>query len=252
MYLNVNNTLGYILLTRNVIINCLTNKYLIKHQKQKRRTHTMSQNNNNNYQGQSDRNNNQRNGITNNQKSTQRSTSISNTLVELEPSAVVYQIEATDIENFVHRLFKEQGFNALAVRTKSFRQTGQQRMVISAIFDRNDKNFMGSLTHIPAHLRDRLDTEGYQVSDEMSEYLSIFIGNADPKIVTRKGHIIVELNIFHCIGIMLDAKPGIHDIAINDIINHQKKSIITVSKRYASNNNNNHRRNKGDKYADLI
>lgn len=178
-----------------------------------------------------------------------RQRGLQNTTVGYEPSAVTWSLTADEIQDFMMKYARDAGFTPAGCRVKLIRRAGQQRVQVGLLFNRNDKNFMGrQQSNIPSHLRDMMEESGYEISDEISAFLAMFSYDGEPHVYSNKGFMVATLDIFACIGALLDAHPMVHNLNIEKVYESKRGHNVTivVTKTYASNNgNNNNNNNRG-------
>lgn len=156
------------------------------------------------------------------------------TTVDIDPVAVVYNVQNEDIENFVFNyLSNARNIDGVAaVRVHVVRDGNKNPEVSLYLFlDMNSNDVFSSLKNVPEHLRSKMDVGGFRASEKLFNALKPIVKDfklsADPK----EKLVYIKLDIFKVLGLMLAAERGKHNIVISEVVKLKKKrSILTVIK----------------------
>lgn len=176
---------------------------------------------------------------------------LTETLVDVRPSAVQFNLDLQDVEAFASDLLAEEGFEPIAIASNVIRAAGQNQVVIAAVYDRNNKVFQTSSANISPMLRDRIPATSLQAS---SEFTSALLPIADlndrnkPRIATREGKAVCYLDIFSIVELMLAVKRNVHELTIRVIDGGRVR--LEVTKTYQGGKKRNH--NKGGNFSNLL
>ena len=175
------------------------------------------------------------------------------TTVDIDPVAVVYNVQNDDIENFVYNyLTSARNIDGVAaVRVHVVRDGNKNPEVSLYLFlDMSSSDVFSNLKNVPEHLRNKLDVGGFRASEKLFNALKPIVKDfklsADPK----EKLVYTKLDIFKVLGLMLAAERGKHNIVISEVVKLKKKrSILTVIK---SNKFIDKDEASFDKYASII
>ena len=175
------------------------------------------------------------------------------TTVDIDPVAVVYNVQNDDIENFVYNyLTSARNIDGVAaVRVHVVRDGNKNPEVSLYLFmDMNSNDVFSNLKNVPEHLRSKMDIGGFRASEKLFNALKPIVKDfklsADPK----EKLVYTKLDIFKVLGLMLAAERGKHNIVISEVVKLKKKrSILTVIK---SNKFIDKDEASFDKYASII
>lgn len=161
--------------------------------------------------------------------------SILTTAFPMTPVAVGYNIESTEIENFVFDyLTKTRGIQGVAtVRLKVGREGGKPSASIFAFFDINSPDIYTGNNKIPSYLRNKIDMDNARVSDRLFNALKPLINRNKFKLHNRshQGLAFIELDIFKVFGLATAIDPERHELIINEARQVKKnRAIISVMK----------------------
>ena len=156
------------------------------------------------------------------------------TTVDIDPVAVVYNVQNEDIENFVFNyLSNARNIDGVAaVRVHVVRDGNKNPEVSLYLFlDMNSNDVFSNLKNVPEHLRSKMDVGGFRASEKLFNALKPIVKDfklsADPK----EKLVYTKLDIFKVLGLMLAAERGKHNIVISEVVKLKKKrSILTVIK----------------------
>lgn len=165
----------------------------------------------------------------------QNQKSITETSINIDPVAVVFNVENDVIENFVQSYLthtrKIEG--VAAIRLHVVRDGNRNpEVALYAFFDQNSKDVYTSVRNVPKHLRHKMDMGGYKASDNLYNALKPiakdFKLGADP----RNGLVYIKLNIFRVLGLMLAADSRVHQLQITEVAKlKKKKAVVSVIKQ---------------------
>lgn len=156
------------------------------------------------------------------------------TTVDIDPVAVVYNVQNEDIENFVFNYLSNARNidGVVAVRVHVVRDGNKNPEVSLYLFlDMNSNDVFSNLKNVPEHLRSKMDVGGFRASEKLFNALKPIVKDfklsADPK----EKLVYTKLDIFKVLGLMLAAERGKHNIVISEVVKLKKKrSILTVIK----------------------
>jgi hypothetical protein len=156
------------------------------------------------------------------------------TTVDIDPVAVVYNVQNDDIENFVYNyLTNARNIDGVAaVRVHVVRDGNKNPEVSLYLFlDMNSNDVSSNLKNVPEHLRNKMDVSGFRASEKLFNALKPIVKDfklsADPK----EKLVYTKLDIFKVLGLMLAADRGKHNIVVSEVVKLKKKrSILTVIK----------------------
>jgi hypothetical protein len=175
------------------------------------------------------------------------------TTVDIDPVAVVYNVQNDDIENFVYNyLTNARNIDGVAaVRVHVVRDGNKNPEVSLYLFlDMSSSDVFSNLKNVPEHLRNKMDVGGFRASEKLFNALKPIVKDfklsADPK----EKLVYTKLDIFKVLGLMLAAERGKHNIVVSEVVKLKKKrSILTVIK---SNKFIDKDEASFDKYASII
>lgn len=156
------------------------------------------------------------------------------TTVDIDPVAVVYNVQNDDIENFVYNyLTNARNIDGVAaVRVHVVRDGNKNPEVSLYLFlDMSSSDVFSNLKNVPEHLRNKMDVGGFRASEKLFNALKPIVKDfklsADPK----EKLVYTKLDIFKVLGLMLAADRSKHYIVISEVVKLKKKrSILTVVK----------------------
>lgn len=156
------------------------------------------------------------------------------TTVDIDPVAVVYNVQNDDIENFVYNyLTNARNIDGVAaVRVHVIRDGNKNPEVSLYLFlDMSSSDVFSNLKNVPEHLRNKMDVGGFRASEKLFNALKPIVKDfklsADPK----EKLVYTKLDIFKVLGLMLAADRSKHYIVISEVVKLKKKrSILTVVK----------------------
>lgn len=156
------------------------------------------------------------------------------TTVDIDPVAVVFNIQNEDIEKFVYEyLVKARKISGVAaVRVHVVRDGNKNPEVSLYLFLNMDSDdVISNLKSIPEHLRKKMDIGGFRASEKLFNALKPIVKefklSADPK----EKLVYTKLDIFKVLGLMLSADRAKHNIVISEVVKLKKKrSVLTVIK----------------------
>lgn len=156
------------------------------------------------------------------------------TTTDIDPVAVVYNVQNEDIENFVFNyLSNARNIDGVAaVRVHVVRDGNKNPEVSLYLFlDMNSNDVFSNLKNIPEHLRSKMDVGGFRASEKLFNALKPIVKDfklsADPK----EKLVYIKLDIFKVLGLMLAAERGKHNVVVSEVVKLKKKrSILTVIK----------------------
>lgn len=180
------------------------------------------------------------------------------TSTNLSPTAVTFNVMNIDIEEFILEFARDHGLEPLACRITSKRERGRELLHAYIFFDRNDEQFTSQFKNINPALRGRIADEGIGAGAKVSEFLRMFNNGDDVNLRTKGDTVMSQLDVFNCLGALLDAHPDRHNLQIDNIRtershNNQQNMVITVTKRFAPKNKSKRNNNNGvDRFTAMI
>lgn len=156
------------------------------------------------------------------------------TTIDIDPVAVVYNVQNDDIENFVYNyLTNARNIDGVAaVRVHVVRDGNKNPEVSLYLFlDMSSSDVFSNLKNVPEHLRNKMDVGGFRASEKLFNALKPIVKDfklsADPK----EKLVYTKLDIFKVLGLMLAADRSKHNIVVSEVVKLKKKrSILTVIK----------------------
>lgn len=176
---------------------------------------------------------------------------LTETLVDVRPSAVQFNLDLTDVEAFASDLLADQGFEPIAIASDVIRAAGQNQIVIAAVYDRNNKVFQTSNSNISPMLRDRIPSTSLHTSPEFTSALVPIAEVNDrnkPRITTREGKAVCHLDIFSIVELMLAVKRNVHELTIRVIDGGRTR--LEVNKTYQGSGRK--KQNRGGNFSNLL
>lgn len=217
----------------------------------------MTNQNNQNSQG----NNNQQRGNRpqNNQQNNQKrfeTAPITDTVVDLKPISVGYNITENQIDEFLMSLLG-QTYDIQAVRLQKFIQGETVKVSCHAFFRLDDPKVVvqsGVSGNIPQFFLEHMNHKGTKLTEEFSKVISAFRPDtpADRDIISnpKQGFVAIKLDIFQVIGLMLSYEPNTHRINISQVSEINDTIVITAFKTLITKGRA--RKGKRDKFSQML
>lgn len=175
------------------------------------------------------------------------------TTVDIDPVAVVYNVQNDDIENFVYNyLTNARNIDGVAaVRVHVVRDGNKNPEVSLYLFlDMSSSDVFSNLKNVPEHLRNKMDVGGFRASEKLFNALKPIVKDFKLSAAPKEKLVYTKLDIFKVLGLMLAAERGKHNIVVSEVVKLKKKrSILTVIK---SNKFIDKDEASFDKYASII
>lgn len=156
------------------------------------------------------------------------------TTVDIDPVAVVYNIQNEDIETFVYNfLTQAKGIQGVAaVRVHVVRDGSRNPELALYLFLHQDsKDVFSGLKNVPEHLRFKMDVGGLKASDKLFNALKPIVNEFKISAEPKQQLFYIKLDVFKVLGLMLAAEPRKHHITVSEVVKLKKKrSIVTVIK----------------------
>lgn len=164
----------------------------------------------------------------------QNQKSILETAVNIEPVAVVYNIENDAIENFVYNYLSNiKGVEGVsAVRLNVVRDGNRNpQLSLYAFFDQRSNDIFSNVNKVPEHLRRKMDLGGFRASDKLHKALLPII--REFKLISdgKERLVYTRLDVFKVLGLMLAADHRKHYLTVSEVMKMKKgRSVSTVIK----------------------
>jgi hypothetical protein len=164
----------------------------------------------------------------------QQQKSILDTAVNIDPVAVVYNIENDAVENFAFNYLSSiKGIKGVAATRLNVIRDGNRNPQLSlyAFFDQRSEDIFSQVQNVPEHLRRKLDIGGFRASKKLHDALLPVV--RDYKLVSdgREKLVFVRLDVFKVLGLMLASDHRRHNLVISEVIKLKKnRSVFTAIK----------------------
>lgn len=155
--------------------------------------------------------------------------SLLETTIPVDPVAVIYNLENSDIEQFVYNyLAKTCGIDRVVAVRAHVSRTGTQRPDASlyAFISMDSNDVQTNIKNVASHLRDRIDIGGYRASNKLFDALRPIVSDMKIHAQSRERVVFIKLNLFDTIGLMLAADRNAHRIIINEIAKIKKDRFV--------------------------
>lgn len=159
--------------------------------------------------------------------------SITDTLVNIEPSGVVFNITNDIVEEFVENYLTKKGVTGIASVRMQVRNEGRTNpnVALYLFLNQNSSSFESNSHAVPELLKGKIDKVQVNLKDEFKQTLYPICGSNIESGKADGREYYVKLNIFRVVGLMLAADPDKHTLVISDAkILPNNASIISVLK----------------------
>jgi hypothetical protein len=155
------------------------------------------------------------------------------TSVDVEPVAVVYNLENTEIENFVVNYLNSRGIDRVSASRLHVLREGNARPEASlyVFLSLDSADVMTDMKNVPEHLRHKMDVGGFRASDKLFNAVKPIVGEFKVHAQPREKVVYIKLNLFRTLGLMLAADSRKHQLVISEVSKLKKKTaVFTVIK----------------------
>lgn len=155
------------------------------------------------------------------------------TSVDVEPVAVVYNLENTEIENFVVNYLNSRGIDRVSASRLHVLREGNARPEASlyVFLSLDSSDVMTDMKNVPEHLRHKMDVGGFRASDKLFNAVKPIVGEFKVHAQPREKVVYIKLNLFRTLGLMLAADSRKHQLVISEVSKLKKKTaVFTVIK----------------------
>lgn len=164
-----------------------------------------------------------------------KSYSILDRTVDIEPSGVMYTIKGSNVEEFVEEYLRKKNVDGVSEVKVRVRSEGKTRPEVAVyLFMRQDSNLISSqMSNVPPMLRNKVDVKvNMNLSEDFKQILYPLCGNDIKSGKAENREYYVKLDIFRAIGMMFAVNPKRHGLVISDakIIPGGRDCIISVVK----------------------
>lgn len=179
---------------------------------------------------------------------------VTDTLVDLPPVAVVYNLTNTMIEDFVYDYLAnvKKVDRVEAIRVLADKETDKVILNVYGFISTNSSDVKMNTVHVNSMIKDRMDNTSYKTSGNLQAALGKV--SRDTRLaVTKKGQnnpLSVKLDIFKILSLMLSVDPYKHELQITEVRTWKKgASVCTVIKKDKFIDGSDDR---SDRYSDLV
>lgn len=179
--------------------------------------------------------------------------SILDSVVNVEPTGVMYNVTNDVIEEFVEKYLDQNGVTGVsAVRVMVLSEGSRDpEVAIYAFVNQKSSGIESSVGSIPPLLRGKVDRVQIRLTDAFKKVLYPIVGSDEIETLKAEGgDYSIRLNIFRVLGMMFSCVPGKHRLIIADAKRLSGNSgVCTVLKSVSYDSRPN---DKNDRYLRQI
>lgn len=171
---------------------------------------------------------------------------LTDTAIKIEPVAVIFNLQNSDIEEFVKNYLSNvlniEG--VLGTRIKVVESARHPEVSVFVFMDIDSPDIINKTANIPEPLRQRMDTGGFKASNKLLKALRPLSRRNDIHLGSspRDRLVYAQLDIFRVLGMMLNCDRNQHQLKITETVCLKRNNIIITvvkSNRFYDNSNSN-------------